>query len=148
MGFGSKLLGLFAGSFVKDTGDAIDKIVTSDEERLELRNELARIQQEGESKLMEFQSTLEGEITARHAADMQSDSVLAKNVRPATLVIMTLVTIVFATIGVFKELDVHGLAAFESTFAAIISLDMIVFGFYFSARGLEKVAKAFAGRGK
>lgn len=146
MSIWSKLVGAFSGGLTKDIGEAIDRNVTSDEERLTLRNELAQIAQKGEEKLMEFQGVLEGEITERHKADMQSDSWLAKNVRPITLVVMTVVTVVFGGIGIGKEFDELGLVAFESTYAAIISLDMIVFGFYFSARGLEKVAKAFAGK--
>ena len=67
-------------------GNAVDSIVTNDEERLILRNELAKIQLESKYKQDELELQFDKEISERHKNDMNSDSWLSKNIRPLTLI--------------------------------------------------------------
>lgn len=85
----SILTDVFSGGIdkvVSSVGTAIDNLVTSDEERLALKNELAKIQVEAQNKKDELDLQYEQELTKRQANDMQSDSWLAKNIRPLTLI--------------------------------------------------------------
>lgn len=149
MGLVSGFLSLLSGGFVKDVGDAIDKNVTSDEERLKLHNELAQINERMVAKSQDVAVEIEKNVTARHDADMKSDNQLAKNVRPVTLVVLTFFTLCYMIVPIFKELTEYQANAYEASLAAIISLDMLVYGFYFGSRGAEKVAAKIAeGLGK
>ena len=74
----SKLLG--------DSSKIIDEVVTSQEEKLILKNELEKI-------INANRSIIEQEVTKRWEADMQSDSWLSKNIRP-----MVLAFLVFSTV--------------------------------------------------
>jgi hypothetical protein len=66
-------------------------------------------------------------VTRRWEADSLSDSWLSKNVRPISLVFLTLV---YAT-GFFMEYDLD----------IINQLMLLVYGAYFGSRGLEKIRK-------
>lgn len=80
--FFSSLFSTGAATVIKEVGDAIDKNVTSDEERGKLKLALQDSMQ-GFALRMEEQATAqEVEITKRWEADAKSDSWLAKNVRP------------------------------------------------------------------
>ena len=66
-------------------------------------------------------------VTRRWEADSLSDSWLSKNVRPLSLVFLTLV---YAT-GFFLKYDLN----------IINQLMLLVYGAYFGSRGLEKIRK-------
>jgi len=66
-------------------------------------------------------------VTRRWEADALSDSWLSKNVRPLSLVFLTLV---YAT-GFFLKYDLN----------IINQLMLLVYGAYFGSRGLEKIRK-------
>ena len=66
-------------------------------------------------------------VTRRWEADALSDSWLSKNVRPLSLVFLTLV---YAT-GFFFKYDLN----------IINQLMLLVYGAYFGSRGLEKIRK-------
>jgi len=135
---------IFKGGFVKDAGDAIDKIVTSDEERLTLKNELAKITTMHEEKMQEFAGKYETELTERHKSDMQSDNQLAKNIRPASLIFLLVVVCILAvTDGNLGEMAIK-----ESYIDLFASLLMVAFGFYFGGRSLEKISALITGKGK
>ena len=63
------------GNPIKDAGEALDNLFTSDDERNQARIVLAEL----EGKL---ETAVNEQITSRWKADMASDSVLSKNVRP------------------------------------------------------------------
>ena len=71
---------------VDSVGNAIDNLVTSDEEKLQLKNELAKIELDAQQKQKELDLQYEQQLTQRQANDMQSDSWLSKNIRPLTLI--------------------------------------------------------------
>ena len=86
----SWLKGLFTtatGEIIEKTGDAIDKLVTSDEERLKLKNELIEIQREFDLKAVELANEAERQITERWKSDNENGSWLAKNVRPLVVIV-------------------------------------------------------------
>lgn len=110
------------GSVVRDVGEAIDRNVTSAEERDRLRNELERI--------------IGSELSARHTADMQSDSWLSKNVRPLTVLVLLLLFLFFATADAFGWMRVS-----EAYLSMLSDLMLTAIAFYFGSRGIEKTAK-------
>jgi|TARA_R110000764_G_scaffold1012_4_gene3822 hypothetical protein len=116
----SKLLG--------DSSKIIDEVVTSQEEKLILKNELEKI-------INANRSIIEQEVTKRWEADMQSDSWLSKNIRP-----MVLAFLVFSTVlMIFID---SGTIVFlvEDKWVDLLQIVLItVIGAYFGSRGLEKI---------
>lgn len=103
-------------------GKIIDDISTSKEEKLKAHHRLARL--------------IEDNITARHAADMQSDSWLSKNIRPLALIA------IFFMYSAFSLAD-GNLGDFKINNSYVTLLGdwgKLAFGFYFGMRGLEKIA--------
>lgn len=112
-----------ASGLVRNVGEAIDRNVTTEAEKMQLFNELQRIINEQQK-----------EITGRHAADMASDSWLSKNVRPITLIGLLILYLLFALLD--------GLNVFHLQVAYIDILEqlcILVLTFYFGSRGIEKV---------
>lgn len=118
------IMGGGASELVKSIGEAVDRNVTNQAEKLALHNELQRILNEQEK-----------ELTARHAADMASDSWLSKNVRPLTLITLLILYLLFAL------LDAAGLLHVAAAYINMLEqLTMLVMAFYFGSRGLEKIS--------
>ena len=133
MGFLGDLFGSNVSSIVTSVGDTIDKLVTSDEEKLQLKNELAKIELEAKQKQSELDLQFEQNLTQRQANDMQSDSWLSKNIRPLTLIF---ILVMYSLLSISSGID------FKVTQAYIELLGnwgMLVMSFYFSGRTLEKV---------
>lgn len=115
---------LFSGGVT----DLVDEVVTSKEEAEELKIRLKEV----ENKLTE---TIEQEVSKRWVADMQSDSYLAKNIRPLVLAFLVVSTVVMVFID-------SGTIDFEvkDTWVDLLQIVLItVIGAYFGSRGLEKV---------
>jgi len=118
------IIGGGASDLVKSIGEAIDRNVTSTEERMRLYNELQKILNDADH-----------ELTARHASDMASDSWLSKNVRPITLLGLITLYLIFAL------LDGFGLLHLNPAYIDMLQqLCIIVLTFYFGSRGIEKVS--------
>ena len=81
-------------------------------------------------------AAFEKEISARHKADMASDSWLSKNIRPMitifSLVIYTLFAVTDGNLGSFNIAD-----RYVELMGQILSYAL---GFYFTSRGLEKIS--------
>ena len=77
-----KLLQLIAGGLVKDIGDVIDKVTTTDEERLAAKHKIQEL-------LEKADQDAQSQVTERWKYDMQSDSFLSKNIRPLIMVFLT-----------------------------------------------------------
>ena len=140
MSFWASVKGFFSGSagtIIEKTGEAIDRLVTSDEERLILKNEMAKIVNDEIKENHRHIEALESEVTSRHLADMKSDSWLSKNIRPLTLIFLTVAVVALAYLTVFKA-DVNP-EALEMWIGLFTGLLMLVYGFYFGSRGIEKV---------
>jgi len=88
---------------------------------------LPKTDKETALKMLEIEIEELDAVTRRWEADLMSDSWLSKNVRPISLVFLTLV---YAT-GFFMEYDLN----------IINQLMLLVYGAYFGSRGLEKIRK-------
>lgn len=123
------------GSVVDSVGNAIDKLVTSDKERLELKNELTKITLDAKQKESELDLQYEQQLTERLKADMASDSWLSKNIRPMTLIFILVM---------YSLLSISSGFEFKVTQAYIELLGqwgMLIMSFYFGGRTVEKIAK-------
>ena len=132
---------------VSSVGEAADRLITSDEERLKLHNELALITVKAELDAMkqaaDAEKQLEQEVTARWQADMSQDDTMAKRVRPASLLYL----LVFMTIIILADsIDGLGFDVKASYIDLIETLLVTVFVAYFGSRGIEKVSQIRAGR--
>ncbi|HEY9122845.1 MAG TPA: hypothetical protein VIO15_00795 [Bacteroidales bacterium] len=114
-----------ATGLIKAVGEAIDRNVTNQGEKLALYNELQKILNENEK-----------ELTARHAADMASDSWLSKNVRPLTLITLLLLYLLFALFDAINAVHIA-----KAYIDMLEELTMLVMAFYFGSRGIEKVSR-------
>ena len=74
-----KLIQLITGGLIKDIGNVIDKLTTTDEERLQAKQRIQELLEEADKDAQQ-------QVTERWRYDMQSDSWLSKNIRPLTLV--------------------------------------------------------------
>lgn len=127
-----------AGNAAAQIMGGLDGLFTSDDERLGHQTKIQGIMNDLTKAHLDAAAAQEKERTARHEADMQSDSWLSKNIRPLTLVfLMGFYTIIAIT-------DSIGTLAFDVKPAYISLLEtlmMTAFGFYFVMRGAEKITK-------
>lgn len=116
----SKLLG--------DSSKIIDEVVTSQEEKLILKNELEKI-------LNENRVVIEQEVTKRWQSDMNSDNWLSKSIRPLVLgwLVVSTTLLIFIDAGAIKFVV-------EEKWVDLLQIVLItVIGAYFGSRGLEKI---------
>ena len=118
----SKLLG--------DASEIVDEVVTSQEEKLTLKNELEKI-------LNENRVVIEQEVTKRWQSDMQSDNWLSKSIRPLVLAWL----VVSTTLLIFIDAGVIDFIV-EDKWVDLLQIVLITcIGAYFGSRGLEKINK-------
>lgn len=135
---------LFAGGIdkvVSSVGEAADRLITSDEERLTLKNELVLIQTkallDGQKQADTAEKQLEEEVTARWQADMNQEDTLAKRVRPASLVYLLMFMTIIILGDSITTLDFDVKASYVNLIETLL---VTVFVAYFGSRGIEKVA--------
>ena len=88
------------------------------------------------------------ELTKLLQADMASDSWLSKNIRPATLIFVTVAVTTLSFVTIFGELtqaQVNSLQVWVGLWTAVM---LTVYSFYFGSRGLEKISQHLAGKWK
>jgi hypothetical protein len=119
-----------AGLDVADKiGGLVDKFVRTKDEKAAFEKEMTMIFQEHEL-------SLEKEISARHKADMSSDSWLSKNIRPMiTIFSLGIYTLFAITDGNFGSFNIAN--QYVELMGQILSYAL---GFYFTSRGLEKIS--------
>lgn len=132
---------LFSGGVaevIDSVGNTIDKLVTSDEEREQLK--LAMEKELNQFKMAQLAAIAkyDSEITSRHAADMKSDSWLSKNIRPLSLAFLTVSTVLLAYLTIFI-LDPKDVALINPWLDLLQVLLVTVYAFYFGSRGMEKI---------
>lgn len=127
-----------AAKVVDSLGTAIDKLVTSDEERKKLKVALEKEMNGFKEAQLAAMADYDKEITQRHANDMMSDSWLSKNIRPMTLAFLTIATVILAYLTIFL-LDVKSVAMVEPWLDLLKVLLVTIYAFYFGSRGFEKV---------
>lgn len=153
MGWLSKIFSSAGGNLVDSVGKVVDDLVTSDEEialteiqklkiksayNVRMQELLAQLDQQA----VQHEARLESELTQRLKMDMKSDSWLSKNIRPMTLIFMTLVVSVLAFCTIFNDsftpTQLETIQAWIPFFQTIM---LTIYAFYFGSRGLEKVQK-------
>jgi hypothetical protein len=126
-----KLLSLLSGGLIKDVGNVIDKLTTTDEERLAAKQKIQEL-------LEKADQDAQTQITERWKLDMQSDSFLSKNIRPLVLIYLT---VIFTALAFFDG-NIGGFKVAEEYIPIFQSLLITVYGAYFVGRTWEKSKKS------
>ena len=126
-----KLLSLLSGGLIKDVGNVIDKLTTTDEERLAAKQKIQEL-------LEKADQDAQTQITERWKLDMQSDSFLSKNIRPLVLIYLT---VIFTALAFFDG-NIGGFQVDEAYIPIFQSLLITVYGAYFVGRTWEKAKKS------
>ena len=123
---GAPLLNAVTGGKISDVFSALTKDDTLTPEEKEM------LLKELEQDMIEMQ-----EVTKRWQSDMTSDSWLSKNIRPLSLAFLTLTLFVY----VILDSSLEGFTIKTEWVDLLSSLLLVVYGGYFGARAVEKVAK-------
>ena len=125
MNFLSKLF----GNLNLDVNKIVDNLVTTKEEKQELRNTLQQILSEAESNAQE-------QVTRRWEADSKAGW-LPANIRPLTLAFLTMMFVLISftdgNLGQFKINPIY-VPVYQT-------LLMVVYSAYFAGRSIEKIKK-------
>jgi hypothetical protein len=111
----------------------VDKLIPDPAAKAQAQLDLAKLAQEG--KLADIQADINEaqELTKRQQADMASDSWLAKNIRPMTLIAILVGYFIFAMMSAF-DLDTN------TKYVELLGQwGMLIMSFYFGGRTLEKI---------
>jgi uncharacterized membrane protein len=126
-----KIFKWLTGGVIKDIGNVIDKLTTTEEEKLLIKKQIQEILEKADSDAQE-------QVTERWKADMASDSFLSKNIRPLVLVFLTFVFTILA----FFDGNIGGFKVAEQYVPIFQSLLITVYGAYFVGRTWEKNKKS------
>ena len=107
----------------------VDEVITSKEEKLILKAKLKSLE-------TEYTKVVEDNITKRWVADANS-SVLAKTVRPYTLIFLLFIFVVIS----FCDGNLGGFILADGYQQIYQSLLIVTFTAYFGSRGMEKITK-------
>ena len=126
----AKLLGKGATKIADDIGGLVDRFVRTKDEKAEFEKELTKI-------FLEAEAVQQKNVTERWKSDMESDSWLAKNVRPLVLLFLVFATMVmvFIDAGAVKF-------TVEEMWVDLLQIVLItVISAYFGGRSIEKIRK-------
>lgn len=121
-----KILGWFTGGLVKEVGNVIDKLFTTDEERLKAKNEVFKVLQEQQLELQKLQT----EIILAEA----NGNWLQRSWRPILMLAFGFIVIYVKFIAPLFSLPIPPL---ENEFWNLLQLGI---GGYVVGRSVEKVA--------
>jgi len=124
----------FVSNIFAPAAKLIDDVSTSTEEKLQLRNALAKIENDTTLKIIEYEGKLLQAQSSIIMAETQSDSWLVKNWRPMTM--MTFVGIVVMYWFGFQPENMS-----QDTIDHVFNLIKIGLGGYVIGRSGEKIAK-------
>ncbi len=131
MGVLSTLTGfLSGGDIVKDIGNVLDDLHTSGEEKAEAERKIKSI-------LVQAEQAAQQQVSARWEADMKHGSWLSKNIRPITLIFLTICFVILSVFdGNMGEFTIG--TAYVPVYQTLL---MTVYAAYFAGRSIEKVKK-------
>jgi hypothetical protein len=131
MGVLSTITGfLSGGDIVKDIGNVLDNLHTSGEEKAEAERKIKSI-------LVQAEQAAQQQVSARWEADMKHGSMLSKNIRPLTLIFLTVCFVILSVFdGNMGEFTIG--AAYVPVYQTLL---MTVYAAYFAGRSIEKVKK-------
>jgi len=125
-----KIIQWLTGGVIKQVGDVIDDLVTTDEERLAAKQKIQEILEQADKEAQQ-------QVTERWKHDMQSDSFLSKNIRPMVLIYLTIIfTALCFTDGNIGEFKIA-----EEYIPIFQTLLVTVYSAYFVGRSWEKLRK-------
>lgn len=111
----------------------LDKVIPDPTAKAEAQAKLLELQQQGRLAELQADTAEAQELTKRQEADMGSDSWLAKNIRPMTLIAIISGYFVFAMMSAF-DMDTN------SKYVELLGQwGMLIMSFYFGGRTLEKI---------
>ncbi len=125
-----KLFNSGAKELVDSVGNAIDKIHTSAEEKELIKSEI-------EKHIFNYEEKIQQEVTKRWESDNEGDNVLAKSVRPLSLLFLLFVLTIFTLVD-FSYID---LEIKDSWIDLWRLLAITAFGAYFGGRSYEKIKR-------
>lgn len=115
------------GNVIKEVGEVIDKLTTTKEEKLIIKKQIQEILEKADNDAQK-------QVTARWESDMQSDSLLSKNIRPMVLIYLT----VIFTVCAFFDGNIGEFKIAEEYIPIFQTLLVTTYGAYFVGRSWEK----------
>ena len=125
-----KLFNSGAKELVDSVGNAIDKIHTSAEEKELIKSEI-------EKHIFNYEEKIQQEVTKRWESDNEGDNVLAKSVRPLSLLFLLFVLTIFTLV----DFSYINLEIKDSWIDLWQLLAITAFGAYFGGRSYEKIKR-------
>jgi hypothetical protein len=125
MGILNKLFN--SGELVKEVGNTIDKLTTSDQERLQAKKEIKEV-------LLEYEKLMQEQVTSRWLSD-NNGGLLTKNIRPIALAFLTFM---FVIISVFSG-NIGTFEIQEEFVPVYQTLLIVIYTAYFGGRSFEKI---------
>lgn len=126
MGILKGAIGEVINGVFKNAEGILDTTITNKEELQQAYNELEKLRNEAEIAVLQ-------ETTKRWQADMASDNKLSKNIRPASLIFLT---VVFTIIS-FADGNIGGFTLADGYKPIYQSLLLLAYGAYFGDRALR-----------
>ena len=123
------LSGLFSGLF-KSAEGILDTTITNKEELQQVKNELEKIVNEAEKNAS-------NQVTDRWKSDNLSDNKLSKNIRPLSLIFVTIVFVIIS----FMDGNVGEFKLNDSYIPVYQTLLLSIYGAYFVGRTITKIKK-------
>ena len=121
------------GALLDIGGKILDKVFPDPAQAEQAKLKLLEMQQTGELAQIAADTAEQQELTKRQQADMASDSVLSKNIRPMTLVF---ILIVYSTFAMMSAWDIE----VNNNYVELLGQwGMLIMSFYFGGRTLEKI---------
>ena len=130
-----KIFAWLSGNVIKEIGNVIDKLTTTEEEKLEIKKQVQIILEEADNNAQQ-------QVTDRWNADMNSDSWLAKNIRPLVLVFLTFIFSLLA----FTDGNIGDFKIAKEYIPIFQTLLVTVYGAYFVGRSWEKGKSIIKGK--
>ena len=129
----------FISSIIGPIGKILDDVITSDEERLTLRNELAKIEAGVTVKAIELDKKIVGDQTKIQVAELKQESWFVKAARPfATWALVSIILFTYVAAPFIRYIWDIDIPKIDDT--AIITLGAIS-GTHTLGRSIEKVLK-------
>ena len=116
------------GGVIKEVGNVIDKLTTTEEEKLLIKKQIQEIMDKANSEA-------ESQITRRWESDMKSDSWLSKNTRPMALIFLSFMAIALIWVDSHHEIS---FTVEQEWIGLLKQLLTTVYIAYFGSRGVEK----------
>jgi len=123
----NKIFQWLTGGVIKNIGDVVDKLTTTEEEKLVIKKQIQEILEKADTEA-------QTQVTERWKADMVSDSFLSKNIRPLVLIYLTFIFTVLS----FFDGNIGGFVVAGQYVPIFQSLLITVYGAYFIGRTWEK----------